>query len=51
MLTIQDRYTDLNIIPPLLDQVEGMSKIFLIQFRPRGAFIDETVVKTFDNNK
>lgn len=51
ILTIQEGYTDPNIIPPLLDQLKGMSKIFLIQFRPRGAFIDATVVKTFDDDE
>ena len=51
ILTIQEGYTDLNIIPPLIDQLKGMSKIFLIQFRPRGAFIDTTVIKTFDDDE
>ena len=51
ILTIEEGYTDPNIIPPLLDQLKGMSKIFLIQFRPRGAFIDATVVKTFDDDE
>ena len=48
ILTIQDGYTNLNIIPPLLDQLKSMSKIFMIQFDPRGAFIDAIDVKTFD---
>ena len=51
ILTIQDGYTDPNIIPPLLDQLKGMSKIFSIQFRSRGAFIDATVIKTFDDDE
>ncbi|GMN55360.1 hypothetical protein TIFTF001_024482 [Ficus carica] len=51
ILTIQDGYTDPNIIPPLLDQLKGISKIFSIQFRPRGAFIDATVIKTFDDDE
>ena len=51
ILTIQEGYTDPNIIPPPLDQLKGMSKIFFIQFRPRGAFIDATVVKTFDDDE
>ncbi|GMN59219.1 hypothetical protein TIFTF001_028311 [Ficus carica] len=51
MLTIQEGYTDPNLIPPLLDQLKGMSKIFLIQFRPRSAFIDATVIKTFDDDE
>ncbi|GMN72125.1 hypothetical protein TIFTF001_052794 [Ficus carica] len=51
ILTIQEGYTDPNTIPPLIDQLKGMSKIFLIQFRPRGAFIDATVVKTFDDDE
>ena len=51
ILTIQEGYTDPNIIPPLIDQLKGMSKIFLIQFRPRGAFIDTTVIKTFEDDE
>ena len=51
ILTIQEGYTDPNLIPPLIDQLKGMSKIFMIQFRPRGAFIDATVIKTFDDDE
>ena len=51
ILTIQDGYTDPNIIPLLFNQLKSISKIFLLQFHPRCAFIDATVVKTFDDDK
>ena len=50
VLTIQEGYTDPTIIPPILNQLKGMSKIFVIQFRPRGAFIDAVIIKIFDDN-
>ncbi|GMN74734.1 hypothetical protein TIFTF001_053213 [Ficus carica] len=50
LLTIQEGYTDPTIIPPILNQLEGISKIFVIQFRQRGAFIDAVIVKTFDDD-
>ncbi|GMN27604.1 hypothetical protein TIFTF001_041055 [Ficus carica] len=50
ILTIQEGYTDPAVIPPILNQLKGMSKIFVIQFRPRGAFIDAVVIKSFDDD-
>ncbi|GMN48561.1 hypothetical protein TIFTF001_017721 [Ficus carica] len=50
ILTIQEGYTDPTVIPPILNQLKGISKIFVIQFRLRGAFIDAVVVKTFDDD-
>ena len=51
ILIIQEGYTDPNIIPPIIDQYKGTLKIFLIQFCPRGVFIDATIVKTFDDDE
>ena len=50
ILTIQEGYTDPTVIPPILNQLKGISKIFVIQFRLRGAFIDVVIVKTFDDD-
>ena len=50
ILTIQEGYTDSTVIPPILNQLKGMSKIFIIQFRLRDAFIDAVIVKTFDDD-
>ncbi|GMN60489.1 hypothetical protein TIFTF001_029572 [Ficus carica] len=50
ILTIQEGYTDLTVIPSVLNQLKGISKIFVIQFRPRRAFIDAVIVKTFDDD-
>ncbi|GMN67179.1 hypothetical protein TIFTF001_036243 [Ficus carica] len=47
---IQEGYTDPTIIPPILNQLKGISKIFVIQFRLRGAFIDAVIVRTFDDD-
>ena len=46
---IQEGYTDPTIIPPILSQLKG-TKIFIIQFRLRGAFIDAVIVRTFDDD-
>ncbi|GMN31389.1 hypothetical protein TIFTF001_049679 [Ficus carica] len=50
ILTIQEGYTDPTVIPPILNQLKGISKIFVIQFRPRGVFIDAVIVKSFDDD-
>ena len=50
ILTIQEGYTDPTIVPPILNQLKGISKIFVIQFRLRGAFIDAVIIKTFDDD-
>ena len=50
VLTIQEGYTKATVIPPILNQLKGISKIFVIQFRPKGAFIDAVIVKTFDDD-
>ena len=50
ILTIQEGYNDPTVIPPILNQLKGMSKIFVLQFRPRGAFIDAVIIKSFDDD-
>ncbi|XP_024019919.1 uncharacterized protein LOC112091184 [Morus notabilis] len=50
-LTYDEGYTDRYMIPPILEEIRGISKIFVIQFQTRGAFIDKVILKTFNDEQ
>ena len=46
-LIIEEGYIDQSIIPPIIDQQRGHTKIFQVYFRSRGALIDTIISKNF----
>ena len=42
---------DEYILPPIIEQQIGQSKIFMLYFRTRGALIDAIIVKIFDDDE
>ena len=47
-LTIDERFTDPSVIPPIIEQLKGQSKIFQIYFKIRVATLNAIVSKVFD---
>ena len=44
-LTTEGDYMDGHILPPIIEQQIGQSKIFVLYFRTRGALIDAIIFK------
>ena len=51
MLAIEQGYTDEYVLPPIIEEQIGKTKIFQVYFRPRGGLIDTTVSTIFDDDK
>ena len=50
-LTTEGDYMDEHILPPIIEQQIGQSKIFMLYFRTRRALIDAIFVKIFDDDE
>ena len=50
-MTIEECYTDESIIPPVIDQQRGQTKIFQIYFWTLDAIIDTIVSKIFNDDQ
>ena len=47
-LTIDEGFTDPLVIPPIIEQLKGQTKIFQIYFKTRGTTMTTIVSKVFD---
>ena len=48
-MTIDEGYTNENVVPPMVDRLIGQSKNFQLYFQTRDALIDTIVSKLFEN--
>ena len=49
MLTFDERYTDQAIIPPTIEQLKGLQKIFQVYFKRHGATTSTIISKIFED--